>query len=472
MYNIDMQIFGLGGNPMIFDKIFPPAKIHMIGIGGISMSGLAEILKNKGYNVKGSDMNDSNIVKKLKDSGINVVIGHKADNIGDADAVIFTAAVKKDNPEYVEAEKMGIPLIERSVLLGEITRMYKDTIAIAGTHGKTTTTSMISSAFLEAQKDPTISVGGELNIINGNYKIGNSEFFITEACEYVESFLEFSPKVAVILNVEEDHLDYYRDINHIKSAFYKFENRIIDNGCVVLNSDDENSKELIDNKNYQKVTFGIKNHSDYSAKNIIFEKDLTSYDLYIKDKYVDKVELTVPGLHNIYNSLACIAVCDIYNIKLKDVIRALEKFGGAKRRFEKKGEYNGALIYDDYAHHPSEIKATLSAAKDKKTRKLWCVFQPHTYTRTKTLLNEFSEAFYDADNVIITDIYAAREKDTGDISSKDLVEKIQQRSNNAIYMKDFSEIEIYLKEKLQPGDLFLTIGAGDVYKIGEEIVAK
>jgi len=457
---------------MIFDKIFPPAVIHMIGIGGISMSGLAEILKNKGYTVKGTDMNNSSIIEKLRKTDIPVVIGHKGENVGDADAVIFTAAVKKDNPEYLEAKRRGIPLIERSVLLGEITRMYLDTIAVAGTHGKTTTTSMIAAAFLEANADPTISVGGELNIIDGNYKIGNSNFFITEACEYVESFLEFSPKVAVILNVEEDHLDYYRDIEHIKSSFYKFINRIIDGGVAVLNGDDENSKELIRDTKCKTITFGISNFSDYMARNIMFERERTTYDLYVNDEFCKKVELKIPGLHNVYNSLACFAVCDGYKLDLDAVVRALSEFGGAKRRFERKGEYNGAIIYDDYAHHPSEIKATLSAAKEKKSNRIVCVFQPHTYTRTKSLLTEFSEAFYDADNVIITDIYAAREKDTGEISSRDLVGKIEKTSNNAIYMKDFSEIEEYLKKELKPGDLFLTIGAGDVYKIGEEIVGE
>ncbi len=456
---------------MIFDKIFPPATIHMIGIGGISMSGLAEILKNKGYNVKGSDMNDSSIIKKLRDSGISVTIGHKKENLEGADAVIYTAAIKKDNPEYVEAERLGIALIERSVLLGEITRMYSDTIAVAGTHGKTTTTSMISAAFLEAEKDPTISVGGELDIIDGNYRIGNSKYFITEACEYVESFLKFSPKVAVILNIEEDHLDYYKNLDHIKSSFYKFENRLPDDGYAVLNADDENSRELIQNGKYNKITFGIKNPAKFSAKNIMFEKDITMYELYADEKFVSKVELKVPGIHNVYNSLACIAVCDIYKLNLKDVLTALEKFGGAKRRFEKKGEYNGALIYDDYAHHPSEIKATLLAAKEKKAKRVLCVFQPHTYTRTKTLLNEFSEAFYNADSVIITDIYAAREKDTGEISSKDLVNKIEKTSKNAVYIKDFKDIEKYVEKELKPGDLFITIGAGDVYKIGDEIVS-
>lgn len=454
---------------MIFDTIFPPATIHMIGIGGISMSGLAEILKNRGYNVKGSDANNSNIINKLIKNDIPVTIGHSANNIEGADAVIFTAAIKKDNPEYVEAEKRRIPLIERSVLLGEITRMYKNTIAIAGTHGKTTTTSMIATAFLECEKDPTVSVGGELDVIDGNYRIGNSEIFITEACEYVESFLQFSPKVEVILNIEADHLDYYKDIEHIKSSFKKFQNRLVEDGITVINADDKNSEGLLDS-DYKIATFGIKNKADYTAKNIVFEKERTTYDLYIKNKYISSVELKVPGVHNIYNSLACIAVCDIYNLNLDKVKSSLAKFSGAKRRFEMKGKCNGATVYDDYAHHPSEIKAVLSAAKEKKSNRLVCVFQPHTYTRTKALLNEFSNAFYDADDVIITDIYAAREKDTGEISSKDLVDMIKNTSKNATYMKNFNEIQEYLKEKLQAGDLFLTIGAGDVYKIGEEIV--
>ncbi len=455
---------------MFLDKILPPATIHMIGIGGISMSGLAEILKNKGYTVQGSDANDSNIIKKLRENDIKVTIGHSEENIGNASAVIFTAAIKKDNPEYIAATKKNIPLIERSVLLGEITRLFPDTIAVAGTHGKTTTTSMISTAFIECEKDPTITVGGELPLIDGNYKIGQSNFLITEACEYVESFLELSPKVSVVLNVEADHLDYYKDINHIKSSFQKFLDKLPSDGFAVLNADDKNSYELFKNTKCNVVSFGIKNMAKYSAQNIIFERDKTYYNLYIDNKFISEVVLTVPGMHNIYNSLACIAVCDIYKLDLSKVIESLKTFCGAKRRFEKKGLLNGAEIYDDYAHHPSEIKATLLAAKNRNMKKVWCVFQPHTYSRTKALLNDFANAFYNADKVIITDIYAAREKDTGEINSKDLVNEIQKTSNNAIYIKDFSDIENYLKDNLQSGDILLTIGAGNVYKIGEELI--
>jgi len=455
---------------MIFDKIFPPAVIHMIGIGGISMSGLAEILKNKGYIVKGSDMTKSSITEKLTTSGITVTIGHKADNIENADAVIFTAAVKKDNPEYVEAEKRNIPLIERSELLGEITKMFPETIAVAGTHGKTTTTSMLASAFLEAKKNPTVTVGGELAKIHGNYNIGNDEFLITEACEYVESFLKFFPKTAIVLNVDEDHLDYYKDIHHIKSSFQKFLDKLPEDGLAVLNADDENSKDLIQNTKAKVITFGIENDANYNAKNIVFTKDEVKYDFCKNGVFQDTITLQVFGKHNIYDSLSCIAVCDAYELNLENVKSALFAFSGAKRRFEKKGNLNGAAIYDDYAHHPAEIKATLSAAKAKNAKRIVCVFQPHTYTRTKALLTEFSQAFADADQVIITDIYAAREKDTGLVTANDLTDKINAVSQNAIYMKDFSDIEYYLKENLSDGDLFLTIGAGNVYQIGENLI--
>lgn len=457
---------------MFLDKILPPATIHMIGIGGISMSGLAEILKSKGYTVKGSDANNSNITTKLIKNNIKVMIGHSEKNVENADAVIFTAAIKKDNPEYVFAEENNIPLIERSVLLGEITKLFSDTIAVAGTHGKTTTTSMISTAFINANQDPTITVGGELSIINGNYKIGKSNFLVTEACEYVESFLELSPKVSIVLNVEADHLDYYKDINHIKSSFQKFLNKLPEDGVAILNADDKNSYDLFNNTKSRILSFGITNTANYMAQNIIFERNATYYNLYKDNKFISEVMLTVPGMHNIYNSLACIAVCDLYKLDLNIVIDSLKDFTGAKRRFEKKGILNGAEIYDDYAHHPSEIKATLSAAKNRNMKKVWCVFQPHTYSRTKALLTEFASAFYDADNVIITDIYAAREKNNGEISAQNLVEEIKKTSNNAIYIKDFNDIENYLKEHISDGEILLTIGAGNVYEIGENLISK
>ena len=453
---------------MLFDKLLPPCKIHMIGIGGVSMSGLAEILKNKGYIVTGSDINSTHLTDTLTENNIPVFFNHDEKNVIGADAVIYTAAIKKDNPEYLYAQINNIPLIERSVLLGEITKMFNNTIAIAGTHGKTTTTSMLSVAFLEANMDPTISVGGELPAINSNYKIGNSEYFLTEACEYVESFLTLSPHCAIILNIEEDHLDYYKDINHIISSFNKFADKIDSNGYLVINNDDTNCANV--SSQASRITFGIETPSRFMAKNINMNSDFTEFDFVENDKTITKIKLIVPGKHNIYNALACLSVCKLYNLPIEKVVDALSTFTGAKRRFEFKGSKNGILIYDDYAHHPSEIKATLKAAKSKQKNKIWCVFQPHTYTRTKALLNEFSESFYDADTVIITDIYAAREKDTGEISAKDLVDKISSTSNNAIYIKDFENIESYLVENAKENDLVFTIGAGNVYKIGEDLL--
>ena len=453
---------------MLFDKLLPPSKIHMIGIGGVSMSGLAEILKNKGYIVSGSDMNQTNLTKTLIENNIPVYFRHNEENVKGADAVVYTAAIKKDNPEYAYAEKNNIPLIERSVLLGEITRMFNNTIAIAGTHGKTTTTSMLSVAFLDNNMDPTISVGGEIPEINSNYKIGNSEYFITEACEYVESFLTLSPHCGIILNIEEDHLDYYKDINHIISAFNKFADKIDNSGYLLINNDDKNCHAI--SSNAKIIPFGIDTPSKYMAKNIEYGMEFTTFDFVEDDKKICTIKLKVPGKHNVYNSLACLSVCKLYGLNIEEAANALSIFTGAKRRFELKGTKNGILIYDDYAHHPSEIKATLKAAKSKKKNKIWCVFQPHTYSRTKALLNEFSESFYDADNVIITDIYAAREKDTGEIHSKDLVDKISVTSKNAIYMKDFESIIKYLNENASENDLIFTIGAGNVYKIGEELL--
>jgi len=453
---------------MLFDKLLPPCKIHMIGIGGVSMSGLAEILKNKGYTVTGSDINKSHLTDTLIQNDIQVFFGHDEKNVIGADAVIYTAAIKKDNPEYHYAEINNIPLIERSVLLGEVTKMFNNTVAIAGTHGKTTTTSMLSVAFLRGNMDPTISVGGEVPAINSNYKIGNSQYFLTEACEYVESFLTLSPHCAVILNIEEDHLDYYKDIHHIKSAFNKFSGKIDDTGFLVINNDDINCKDIVTTAN--RVTFGIETPSMFMAKNINMNSDFTKFDFVENGEKIATVKLIVPGKHNIYNALACLSVCKLYNVPIEKAIDALSDFTGAKRRFEFKGNKNGVLIYDDYAHHPSEIKATLKAAKSKRKNKIWCVFQPHTYTRTKALLNEFAEAFYDADNVIITDIYAAREKNTGEINSNDLVNKIATTSNNAIYIKDFESIISYLTEHAEKDDLIFTVGAGNVYKIGEALL--
>ena len=444
--------------------------IHMIGIGGVSMSGIAEILVSMGFKISGSDSTESETTKRLENTGIKIAIGQKSENItDDISMVAYTAAIKSDNPELLEAKKKNIPCIERSTLLGELTRMYKDTIAICGTHGKTTTTSMASLCFIDANLDPTVQVGADLRKLNNaNYRIGASDYFIIEACEYVRSFLSFSPKSVVLLNIEEDHLDYYKDLADIKSAFSEFLSYVPSDGVIVYNNDDVNCIDVAKDKTAPKITFGIKNTSDWMAKNIRLENGFYAFDAVSGDKSVP-IKLSVPGYHNIYNALATIALASHYNIKLDTIKNSLLDFTGAHRRFEFVGYLNGAKIYDDYAHHPTEIKALISAANELKTNKLWVVFQPHTYSRTYTLFDEFASCFKDADSVILTSIYAAREKDTGLVSSKLLCEAINKVKDNCVYIETFEDIEKYLKDNVKPNDIVLTVGAGSITKLGYEI---
>ncbi|MBO5141641.1 MAG: UDP-N-acetylmuramate--L-alanine ligase [Clostridia bacterium] len=442
-------------------------RIHFVGIGGVSMSGLAEIALNMGYKITGSDQNDSDNVKKLIKNNIDVVIGHNAQNVVGADLVVYTAAVKKDNPEYQNAIHLNIPIMERSEFLGELTKIYDETIGICGTHGKTTTTSMMSLAFLSAGKDPTIQVGADyLKEIGGNYKIGNSPYFIIEACEYVESFLKFHPETVTLLNIEEDHLDYYKDLEHIKSAFKKFVNLVPERGFVISNADDFDCLDVVKDLKCKVITFGIKNTTaDWIATDIKLNE--TGYYSYIATNGYEKLEinLSVVGFHNIYNSLSVIATAHAHNLDLNLVKEGLEKFTGASRRFEYRGTLNGAKVYDDYAHHPTEIMATIKSAASLPHNKIWVVFQPHTYTRTAALFNEFSNTFANANNVILTDIYAAREIDDGTVSSKQLSDAINEVSGNCQYISSFEEIVEYLKQHVVETDIVLTIGAGSVTKI-------
>lgn len=443
--------------------------VHFVGIGGISMSGLAEILNNLGYQVSGSDMKSSNIVEKLQKDGIKIYIGHNEQNIGNCDLVVYTAAVKNSNPELIKARKLGITTIERAILLGQIMQKYPFSIAISGTHGKTTTTSMVSMIMLGSNLNPTIHIGGELDAIGGNTRIGGNKYFVTEACEYVESFLKFYPYLAVVLNIEADHLDYFKDINHIKQAFLKFMNLVPKDGYIVACVDDQNVSSLLCQISCNIVTYGINSPNAYwTARNIEFDTSgCASYHLIKNGEKVTVIKLKVPGIHNVSNSLAAIAACHTLGCKIDDMANGLEAFTGTHRRFEVKGIVDNIKVIDDYAHHPSEIKVTLQAAKSTVHSKIWCVFQPHTYTRTKLLLDEFSDAFSDADEVIVADIYSAREIDTGEINSSILTEKINTKSNNAIYKPDFNSIVEYLKEKVSSGDMVITMGAGDIYKIGE-----
>ncbi len=442
--------------------------IHMIGIGGVSMSGIAAILTNWGFNVTGSDWSQSEATDKLNSLGIKVTIGHNLEDVSKSDVIVYSAAIKQDDPEMLEAKRLNIPTIERADFLGELTRCFKDTICISGTHGKTTTTSMVSLCFLEALKDPSIQVGAFLNAIDGNYKIGNSEHFIIEACEYVESFLKFSPKAEIILNIDNDHLDYFKTFDNIKNAFIKYVKLLPDNGLLVTNGDDKNCLDLPQYTKAQIITYGVKNKNvNFYAENIELDNDaFPEFDVYKNGEFFSKIKLSVPGNHNVLNALACMALCDYYKIDKKDLQNALKKFTGAHRRFEFKGKINGASIYDDYGHHPTEIVATSNSVNTKKHNKSWVVFQPHTYSRTKNLLEDFANALLNFDNIIVLDIYAARETNTYNISSKDLVDKIISFGKDAKYIPNFDECVSYLKENVKENDIVLTLGAGTVTEIG------
>ena len=454
------------------DNIKKYKNIHMIGIGGVSMSGIAAILKNWGFTVTGSDWAKSETTDKLNSMGIKVTIGHNLEDVEKADILVYSAAIKKDDPEMIKAHELNIPTIERADFLGELTRCYKDTITISGTHGKSTTTSMVSLCFLEALKDPSIQVGADIKQLNGNYKVGNSEYFIIEACEYVESFLKFSPKSEVILNIDNDHLDYFKNFDNIKKAFIRYVKLLPKDGLLVVNGDDKNALDLPKFTDANVLTYGITNkNTDFFAVNIVFDNNgFPEFDVYAKGEFYGRIKLSIPGMHNVLNALGCIALCDYYGIGLDSIKKALLSFTGAVRRFEFKGSVNGASVYDDYGHHPTEIIATAKALMNKKYNKYWVVFQPHTYSRTKTLMDDFAKALLNFDNIIVLDIYAAREKNTYGITSEDLVEKINSLGKHALYIPDFNECVDYLKENVHENDIIITQGAGTVTEIGPMLV--
>ena len=452
-----------------------PNHVHFIGIGGISMSGLAEILLERGFTVSGSDAHESELTKMLENNGAQVFYGQKADNIIEGiDVVVYTAAIHTDNPEYMAAEAKGLPMLSRADFLGQIMRNYKSSIAVAGTHGKTTTTSMVTQILMDAKADPTVTVGGMLDVIGGNIRVGGDELFVMEACEYTNSFLSFFPTIEVILNIEADHLDFFKDLEDIRNSFREFAKLLPEDGTLIINSDIENYQEICEGLSCKVVTVGSDpEKSHYSAANVTFGATAcATYDLYVDGVMTDTVTLGVPGMHNVYNSLAAIAAADEVGISLEDIKSGLLSYSGTHRRFEKKGELNGVTIIDDYAHHPQEIEATLSTAKNYPHREIWCVFQPHTYTRTKSLFDEFAETLSMADHVILADIYAARETDTLGISSRMLAEKIASLGTDAYFLPTFDEIETFILEKCIHGDLLITMGAGDIVKVGENLLSR
>ena len=438
--------------------------IHFIGVGGVSMSGLAEILLKEGYNVSGSDINYSDSIRHLETLGLTFYKEHNAENVISADAVVYTSAVKEDNPEMVEASRLGKEIISRATLLGYIMNGYKKSIAVAGTHGKTTVTSMISYIFEKLLCDPTILVGAHLDIIDGNMKLGKSDYFIAEACEYFRSFLSFYPFAATILNVEPDHLDYYKDADDYHSAYYEFLQNVNKDGFVIVCSEDKDLMKIVENIPQKVLTYGI-NQGDFTAKNICTTKDSTTYSLLYKEETICKVKLFLHGNHNILNSMAALANAYVFGLNMQKAADALLDFKGASRRFEYRGTLSGADIYDDYAHHPTEIKATIETAKEKTAGKIICVFQPHTYSRTKAFFDQFAQAFKGVDTLILADIYAAREKDDGSITSKMLADKIKASLPDCYYIGSFDEIDKKIKSIAGENDTVLVMGAGDIVNL-------
>ncbi len=459
MYQIDFQ---------------KPQAVHFIGIGGISMSGLAEILLEEGFRVSGSDSQKSPLTEHLEQKGARIFTGQKASNILEGtEVVVYTAAIHPDNPELMEAKRRQIPMLSRAELLGEMMHNYRQAVAIAGTHGKTTTTSMMTEILLAAETDPTISIGGMLDSIHGNIRIGKSDLFVTEACEYTNSFLSFFPTVEIILNIEADHLDFFKDLDDIRNSFRLFAEKLPADGAMIINSDIENYQEIIQNLNARIITFGKDKNSTYQAENITYDEFARpSYDLIKEGEKIGHICLGVAGEHNVYNSLAAIGASFELGITLEAIKRGLAGFSGPHRRFEKKGELHGITIIDDYAHHPQEIHATLTAAQNYPHNRLWCIFQPHTYTRTKALMDDFASALAEADRVVLADIYPARETDTLGISSEDLAEKIEKLGTKVHYLSSFDEIENFLLENCVNGDLLITMGAGDIVKVGEKLLGQ
>lgn len=435
--------------------------IHFIGIGGVSMSSLAVILSENGKTVTGSDNSESANTKMLEEKGIKVYIGHSGDNISDAQLIVYTAAIKDSNPELVRAKETGTPTIERAVLLGMLMSLYPHSIAVAGTHGKSTTTSMLSSIFLDSRFDPTILIGAHFDRINANFKVGTSEYSVYEACEYVNSFHHFYPDTAVILNIDADHLDFFKDLESIKASFKKFIGNINKNGAVIINGDDINCKNLTDGCGREVITFGMDSKNDCCAENVRFENGYPLFNAVFRGKKIENIKLSVLGKHNILNALAAVSCAKHYNLDDKFIVSGLLKFKGADRRFQIVKNVNGADIADDYAHHPTEISATLNAAKSAGYKKITVIFQPHTYTRTKLLQNDFIKALSAADKVILTDIYSAREINTIGASVMDIVNKIP----GADYISGKKDIAEFIKKSAKPGEVYILMGAGDVNNI-------
>ena len=448
------------------DKILSEVKnIHMIGIGGSGMCPLAQILHDKGYNLTGSDNNESDPLSRVRAMGIPVVMGHYAENVHGSELVVYSAAISKDNPELQEAERLAIPVMERSHLLGALTRYYDNVIGVCGTHGKTSVTSMITQILYLNKMDPTAVIGGKLPIIGSNGRIGKTQTMVCEACEFVDTFLQMSPDISVLLNVDNDHLDYFKTMDNLVLSFHKFLNM---SKVAFVNGDDHLSLKAAEGIEARVITFGINSSNDYYAANITPGKKGYCFDVMNKGEKIGSLDMIIPGKHNVYNGLAAFAVCHYMGVEAQGIKDALAQFTGAGRRFEFLGEFGGFMLADDYAHHPTEINATLSAAKSLPYKKVTCIFQPFTFSRTALLKDEFIEALSLADEVVLTPIMGSREVNTYGISSEQIAESLP----NARVIDGFDNISDYIVSTAKEGDLVITMGGGDIYKAAHKIMEK
>ena len=448
------------------DKLLETVKrIHFIGIGGAGMCPLAEILHSKGYQLSGSDNNETDTLQRIRNLGIPVVLGQKAENIGDAEMVVFTAALLPDNPELVAAREMGVPTFERSKLFGAITRKYGSCIGVCGTHGKTTVTSMLTHILLKCDVDTSAVIGGKLPLIGSNGRVGTEDLLVCEACEFANTFLDLSPSVALILNIDADHLEFFKTMDNLIASFGKF--AALARDAIIFNGDDEKTLIAVSQAGEKKhITFGLSPENDWYAENISFNRGaFPCFDLMHKGENLGRVNLSVPGEHNVLNALAALSAASYAGVQMNMAIEALSSFGGAGRRFEILGEYNGITIADDYAHHPAELKVTLEAAAKMDYNNVWAVFQPFTFSRTYMLLDDFADVLQIADKVVLTEIMGSREINTYDIHTEQLADKIP----GSVWFDSFDTIAQYLYDNVRSGDLVITLGCGDVYKIAKKL---
>ena len=450
------------------DKILDSSKkLHFVGIGGSGMCPMAELLMHRGYEIRGSDQNESDTLDRVKSWGIPVYMGHSPENIGDAEAVVYTAACKSDNPELVAAREKGVPALERSVMLGMLTEKYPQLVAVSGTHGKTTTTAMLTQIFIEAGADPSAIIGGKLPIINSNCRVGKSDTIICEACEYVDTFLQLHPAVSLILNIEPDHLDYFKTLDNIVKSFRQF--AVQTDRLLVVNAANQSVMEAVEGLERELVSFGLDSSCDYYPANLNEEPSACEdFTLMCRGEALGRVNLSVPGKHNMLNALAAAAAAHSLGIAPEAICSALEHFGGVHRRFEILGQFDGVTVADDFAHHPTELTAVLSSAMRMGYGQVWAVFQPHTYSRTYTFLNDFAEALAIPDHLIMTEILAVREENTYNIHTSDLAAKVP----GSVWFDGFDKIAKYVMENAKPGDLILTLGGGDIYKCANLIVER